>query len=236
MRIQCLALCVAVAILSAACSGSDASSADPRPGATTSAAPTTTNPTAPPAAPAPRLFDQDVLDTGTYLVDKFGTPLHVTVPATGWSTFADYALTSPEGFEVGYIGFWEVDDVTLDACHRNERANIGPSVDELVTALVAQGGMDVTEPAPIDVDGRAGQSVTLSPADVDPATCDDGVVSPWFESDGDARFYVQPSETETLWIIDIDGRRAVINVGSVIQMTPATRAQLDEMLASIRIG
>jgi hypothetical protein len=168
-------------------------------------------------------------------VDKFGTPLRVTVPA-GWSTFGDFALTSPDGFEVGYIGFWDVDDVPLDACHRNARANIGPSVGALVSALVAQRGMDVDEPAPTEVDGRVGQSLTLSPADIDPATCDDGVVSAWVETDGSARFYNGPSETETLRIIDIDGRRAVINVGSLVPMTPAVRDQLDEMLASIRIG
>ncbi len=175
------------------------------------------------------------LAAGTYLVDKFGTPLHVTVPA-GWTTFGDFVLMSPEGFEAGYLGFWDVDDVNLDACHWNGRANVGPSVDELVAGLVGQLGMDVTAPTAIEVDGRAGQAVTLSPADVDPATCDEGTVSPWFEADGDSRFYAAPGETETVWIVDVDGRRAVLNAGSVVDVTPATRAQLDEMLASIRIG
>ena len=91
-------------------------------------------------------------------------------------------------------------------------------------------------PTAIEVDGRAGQAVTLSPADVDPATCDEGTVSPWFEADGDSRFYAAPGETETVWIVDLDGRRAVLNAGSVVEVPPATRAQLDEMLASIRIG
>ena len=188
------------------------------------------------APPAPRLFDPEgPLDAGTYLVDKFDTPLHVTVPA-GWSTFGDFAVLAPEGFEAGYLGFWDVDDVNLDACHWNGRANVGPSVDELVAGLVGQLGVDVTGPVPIDVDGRAGQALTLSPADVDPVTCDAGVVSPWFEADGDSRFYAAPGESEIVWILDLDGRRALVNVGSVVEMTPVTRAQLDEMLASIRIG
>jgi hypothetical protein len=196
---------------------------------TTTAAPTS-------APPLARLFDREgTLDAGTYQVDKFGTPLQVTVPA-GWSTFGDFALLSPEGFEAGYLGFWDVDDVNLDACHWHGRANVGPSVDDLVAGLVSQHGMDVTEPTAIELDGRPGQAVTLSPADVDPATCDEGVVSPWFEPDGDSRHYAAPAETEVLWIVDLDGHRAVINTGSVAEMTPATRAQLDEMLASIRIG
>ena len=151
-------------------------------------------------------------------MDKFGTPLHVTVPA-GWTTFGDFVLMSPEGFEAGYLGFWDVDDVNLDACHWNGRANVGPSVDELVAGLVGQLGMDVTAPTAIEVDGRAGQALTMSPADVDPATCDEGPVSPWFEADGDSRFYAAPGETETVWIVDLDGRRAVLNTGSVVEVT-----------------
>ena len=140
------------------------------------------------------------------------------------------------GTQAGYLAFWDVDDVNLDACHWNGRAHVGPSVDELVAGLVGQLGMDVTAPTAIEVDGRAGQALTISPADVDPATCDEGLVSPWFEADGDSRFYAAPGETETVWVVDLDGRRAVLSTGSVVEMAPATRSQLNEMLASIRIG
>jgi hypothetical protein len=188
------------------------------------------------APPAPRLFDQaGPLDAGIYLVEKFGTPLHITVPAV-WSTFGDFALLSPEGFEAGYLGFWEFDDVKLDACHWQGRANVGPSVDELVAGLRSQLGMHVSGPTAIELDSRPGQALTLSPADVDPATCDGGVVSPWFEADGDSRFYAAPGETETVWIVDLHGRRALLNAGSVAEMAPATRMQLDKILASIRLG
>jgi hypothetical protein len=245
------ALCSILAVAVPGCGGEGESTVppSPAPAATTTAATTASSTTQPPstdaptttttaaqAAPAPPLFGQTgALAAGTYLVDKFGTPLHVTVPA-GWTTFGDFALMSPEGFEAGYLGFWDVDDVNLDACHWNGRANVGPSVDELVAGLVGQLGMDVTAPTAIEVDGRAGQAVTLSPADVDPATCDEGTVSPWFEADGDSRFYAAPGETETVWIVDLDGHRAVLNAGSVVDVAPATRAQLDDMLASIRIG
>jgi hypothetical protein len=247
LRYSCAALsCCAVALV-AGCAGDDGSSAapppttgrpavtttEPPPATTTTDAPGTTTAT-PPVAPP--LFDRaGPLEAGTYLVDKFGTPLHVTVPA-GWSTIGDFAVLSPDGFESGYLGFWAVDDVNLDACHWRGRANVGPSVDDLVAGLVGQLGMDVTEPTAIEVDSRPGQALTLSPADVDPATCDEGIVSPWFEADGDSRFYRTPTELETVWVVDLDGHRALVSAGSVVDMTPATRSQLDEMLASIRIG
>jgi hypothetical protein len=210
----------------------DATTAPPM---TTEAA--TTEPSATTSAPpTPRLFDHvGALAAGTYLVDKFDTPLRITVPA-GWSTFGDFAVLSPQGFEAGYLGFWDVVDVNVDACNWHGRANVGVSVDALVAGLVGQLGMDVTGPTAIDVDGRTGQALTLSPADVDPATCDEGLVSPWFEADGDSRFYAGPDETETVWIVDLAGRRALINAGSVVNMTPDIRAQLDEMLTSIRVG
>jgi Rieske Fe-S protein len=139
------------------------------------------------------------------------------------------------GAQAVLVTGWDVDDVNLDACQWHGRANVGRSVGELVSGLVGQLGMDVTAPASIDVDDHAGQALTLSPADVDSTTCDEGIVSPWFEADGDTRFYTAPGETETVWIVDLDGHRALLAAGSVVEMTPATRTQLDEMLASIRI-
>ena len=81
--------------------------------------------------------------------------------AAGWSTFGDFALLSPEGFEAGCLGVWDVDDVNLEACHWHGRANVGPSVDELVAGLVGQLGMDVTAPTVIELHGRAGRIVDL---------------------------------------------------------------------------
>ena len=244
LKHTCVTLsCCMAAVLASACGGSDdTTTAPPDPpttGATTATAPTTTTTPETPkptttvsGPPAPRLFDkEDPVEAGTYVVDKFGEPMHVTVPA-GWSTFGDFALLSPEGFELGYLSFWDVDDVNLDACHWNGRAKVGSSVDDLVAGLVGQLGMDVSEPTAIEVDGRAGQSLTLSPADVDPATCDEGTISPWFEADGDSRFYASPAETETVWVLDVDGHRAVITAGSVLGMTPTTRSQLDDILTS----
>ena len=44
--------------------------------------------------------------------------------------------------------------------------------------------------------------------------------SAWFEADGDSRFYAAPGETETVWIVDLDGRRALLNAGSVVEAAP----------------
>ena len=91
-------------------------------------------------------------------------------------------------------------------------------------------------PTAIEVDGRAGQARHAVAGRRRPGHLRRRAVSPWFEADGDSRFYAAPGETETVWIVDLDGHRAVLNAGSVVEVAPATRAQLDEMLASIRIG
>ncbi len=175
-------------------------------------------------------------EAGAYVIDKFGVPIRVTLPA-GWSTFGDFAVVSPAGPAAGYLAFWAVDDVNLDACHWNGRADIGPSADALVAGLVSQGGMEATEPTAIEIDGHAGQELVFSvPADLDVSMCEQGTISPWFEGDGDSRFYAAPGEREVVRVIDLNGGRALINHNVPDDISPEVSQQIQSMVTSIEIG
>jgi hypothetical protein len=206
----------------------DATSAPPTIATPTTGQPATTTDS------RPRLFDHDgELAPGTYVVDTLGRPIHITVPA-GWSTFGAFALVGPDG---SYLAFWDVADVFLDACRANSGlAGIGPTVADLVAGLGAQGGSETTDPLPLAVDGFDGTELVLSaPPSVDFASCDGGEFRVWIDDEGGDRFYSAPGEVETLWILDLDGERGVINFGSVGPMSGEAQAQIEAMLASLDI-
>jgi hypothetical protein len=205
--------------------------------ASTTTKPTTTSATMPTTTtePRPELFDDSPeVAPGNYVVDRLAVPIAITVPP-GWMTFADIALLGPDG---SYLAFWNILDVYLDACRwKLGQAGIGPTVADLVAGLVAQVGTETAEPRSIEVDGYTGTELGLSSwPSLDFAACDDGEFNLWTQPDGPERGHIVPGETETLWILDLDGSRGVINFGSFGPMTPAAGAQIADMLASLDIG
>ena len=85
----------------------------------------------------------------------------------------------------------------------------------------------------MQVDGFAGTELVVSAPLADFAACDDGVFNVWIEHSGAVRSYLQPGETETLWILDLAGTRGVINFGSFGPMSAAAKAQIEEMVGSL---
>jgi hypothetical protein len=139
-----------------------------------------------------------------------------------------------------------VDNVYTGGCHWRGTAldpPVGPTVDDLATALRAQAGPGAPAPAAVTVGGHPGKRVELSiPKGLDVTTCD---------SDGDfaifGRWYEGPSGTtgaspwtygngqhNTVYIIDVDGTRQVIDTMYLPGTSAADRAELDQIVASIR--
>jgi hypothetical protein len=118
---------------------------------------------------------------------------------------------------------------------------VGPTVDDLATALVAQGGPGTAAPRKVTIGGHPGKKVELSiPGDVDIATCDtqDGfpVFARWSGpgiSNGGPWTYGN-GQHNTVYIVDVDGTRQVINTMYLPGTSAANLAELDQILASIR--
>jgi hypothetical protein len=116
---------------------------------------------------------------------------------------------------------------------------IGPTVDDLATALLAQAGPGASPPIAVTVGGHAGKKVELSiPQDVDVTTCDsDGRFGRW--SPADQSNEAQPwtygnGQHNTVYIIDVDGKRQVIDTMYLPGTSTADRAEIDQIVASIR--
>jgi hypothetical protein len=126
-------------------------------------------------------------------------------------------------------------------CHASDGFHPGPvtTLDGLVTALTEQQGWaDVTAPTDVTVNGYAGMRFQrTAPADRIGCNTNDAPFRSW-ETDGVGGtdyFWYQPSEIETLLVLDLKGTIIIITtVTSDDREDPAT-APLAAMLDSVRI-
>ncbi|MGS0688831.1 hypothetical protein ACVBEQ_27400 [Nakamurella sp. GG22] len=193
------------------------------------------------AAVPPPLFDGSPdITAGTYSLDLRGVPMQITIPA-GWVRHEDFYLTAgPEDTSDGFVAFFDVTDVYKDPCNWIAgKAEIGPTVDDLVAGLQAQPGLQTSAPEPLNVDGLTGTELTFStPADLDLSTCYTGTFALWTIASGgptDRQISSTPGDTGTVWILDLNGKRGVISFGSD-EPTSDTSAQIKEMVGSLTIG
>ncbi len=181
------------------------------------------------------------LAPGTYRAD-FVT---YTLPA-GWTSFAGDTILKgnsdpPKGMAVGT---WRnIGIVYHDPCHwRTTGGSIGPTVDDLVTALLAQTRSSTATPADVTIDGYSGKQIDLMvPLDVkfdapsSASLCDDGQYKPWtIPPDGD-RYNQGPGQHDLLDILDVNGHTLVIDRVFYPANTAADLAELQAIFDAIRI-
>lgn len=179
-----------------------------------------------------------------------GAPrLIFTVPATGWWG-GDYnvrkgALTASLNSVTVAMTPWKVANLYADPCHRRSGGlldpPVGPTVDDLASALVEQAREAPSTVSDVVLDGYPGKKVELSwPDGLDVATCDIWagdvrVYGRWLEvPDGTGGHSFGNGQRNTVYILDLDGLRAVIDTLSMPIASQADLAELEQLVASIR--
>ncbi len=174
-----------------------------------------------------------------------GPPLEmeITVPA-GWQASnhfrvifpsgeggIDAAVRGPDGagLVLGWTNNWVGlnSDPCLPVWHVRPDIPVGPTVDDFVDAVVAHPALEVSDPTDVELGDHRGRLLTLTgPSDIS------GCLNwrPW-----DPGFYVQGRDNIWhIWVIDVDGFRVLI-VAQYFAGTPADiKADLGEMVQSIR--
>ena len=143
-------------------------------------------------------------------------PLTVTIPAPGWDGDEGGGIlikNSGEPGGAGMIIFAQQESYVFgDPCNWATTIPDAPvtTVDEFVAALSSQPSRNASEPVDITLGGYTGKSITLHiPDDADFSQCDDGTFASW--SCGDPAepipcgFHMGPGETDTEYILDVDG-------------------------------
>jgi len=172
-----------------------------------------------------------------------------TIPAAGW--YAPF-----EAWRIGknvtggsdlfdlYVTPHFAGNTYTGGCHwrGTERdPPVGPTVDDLATALFAQAGPGASPPTAVTVGGLPGKKVELSiPEDIDVTTCDsDGDFPIFGRFVSDRGFGAQPythgnGQHNTFYIVDVAGTRQVIDAMYLPGTSAADRAEQDQIVASIR--
>jgi hypothetical protein len=197
----------------------------------------------PAPTPTPILLgtgDLASLVPGTYVTQEFLVPVTLTVPA-GWEGhvggpyFVDLGRTAgPE-----LVGIAIFDTVYTDPCDFTKGPmdpSPGPSVDDLVTALVGLPELDVSTPTDITIDGYRGKQLTITaPSDVAGCTLSpEGNLRVW-ELPLGAPYGMNRGQSDRLIILDVEGQRIVIITPLLPAQSAATNAEIQAVLDSIRL-
>jgi len=218
-----------------------------------------------PSDPSPTPTVQDVmelekfapLEPGTYFIDPDAdptTPLRVLyeVPVEGWSMWIGASKPADDG-HVG-VSITTVTNLVRHGCRDHSPADppVGPSVDDLTTALSDLAPFEVTSPAKdVTIYGYSGKYLELTVPDLPVegqgddrrfTGCMEGTLKSWIAptlvARGGYAFYgynVEPGRTEKFWILDVDGTRLVIEANWSPASPRKDVAEMRAILDSIRI-
>ena len=180
-------------------------------------------------------------------------------PPLLWS-IVDYTITIPEGWK-GHTGHYLskyedvdetrglsiypvlVDEIYADPCEgeRGPTVAVGPEVNDLVDALLAQPGTVATEPVQTTIGGRPATRVDLEvPKGADLRSCFLADYGPpglqiWFSDPSDKYFVLMPGYTAGVYVVDVDGERQVFLTQHGPAASDEDLRELQSMLDSIRI-
>lgn len=194
------------------------------------------------------------LEAGTtYFLDDLwyvgSADLILTVPATGWlhasgGNLAKDLLADPVGpvfAEVLITPWWRARNLTADPCHWRSGGEldppVGPTADDLATALVEQAAGNASAPTDVTVGGYPGKRLELSlPAGLDMATCDGGEFFRWWDEigSGEKGGYPPNNQSNIVYILDVGDMRAVIDTLYTPDASEADLAEAEQLIASMR--
>jgi len=221
------------------------------PGVLEPGAPTSQPTEQPTASPAPSptstftpiLPDGRALSAGRYGIRVPGSDVTAVVTLDGSWTSGGYYIMNPPAF-TRQVSFWTVGNVYDDICDAATGGlptssnlplpAIGPTVADLVSALDAQVNTDMSRPVDVTVGGFTGKRVTMLIADPYEHCIGDQNARPmWVDPAGEPQRGLQQGDPDTIWIVDVAGRRVVIVTNQNPEDDEVTTATIDAVIDSI---
>jgi hypothetical protein len=197
-----------------------------------------TTPPSPAPSPTPPVLIGDELEAGTYRVTRLdGVEATITVP-DGWQNVQSYGVgqevDGPESFTAVVMWDMEAGRVYADPCQWQDGYvdPLGPTVDDLAAALADQPQRGDAVPVDVSIDGYRGKMIELTvPTDINLADCWSGTFRSW-----EGRFHQGPGQVDRIYILDVDGRRVVIDAHFLPGTSEAARAEQQAIVESIQLA
>ena len=230
----------------------------PRQAPTSGGPPPPTPSALPSSAATSEPIPEGVLSGGTYRLTPFSSAptmfFDATVPA-GWGGVPSWGILAPGGSEAPSglgIGLMRADGLFRDPCHWDLDGTgtytqigdivVGPTVNDLVTALHTNSAYSSSTPKPVTIGGYAGQQLDLQlPSDVDFASCDvatgtsSGVYFV-FSGNESGLFAQGPGNRWQVSVLDVAGRRVILVVDDYAGTPPAVRAAAQTIVNTLVIS
>jgi hypothetical protein len=188
----------------------------------------------PTATSTPGPLGTQSLAPGRYAVPGFSAGISVAVPAGGWSSNNDWVVIGPRGNEEPdgmAIRFFMASALYEDPSS-NRLLEVGPSVDDLVQAILGHPAYEASGPTDVAIDGFAGQMVELSiPADAE-LTNDQFLI--FADEDGGGVWGWAPGQTFELYIVEVNGTRLIIDAFHYPDTPESDLAALRSVVESVQ--
>jgi hypothetical protein len=191
----------------------------------------TLDPTVSAPAPTPLAIPaQGELVPGSYVLTTVA-PLRITftVPAAGWQkNVAPNAIWT--GNSEGRVGFGTVDNLYADPCATvltQRDPPVGPSVDDLASALANLPGLDSGTVVDATFAGRPAKLVEIV-ATIEQVDCGLDGYALWDEVPFD-------EGRNRVFVLDVDGTRLAVHAVERPALTQVLRNELQQILDSVRI-
>ncbi len=202
------------------------------------------------AVPMPYDDSFDEVGPGTYLIDPDkdpATPLRVEyeIAHEGWSSWPGAVKFDGRGHVA--LTATTVENLMTDACDDHTPADppVGPTADDLATALAALEPFEVTSPPrAVTRYGYPGVHLQLTVPDIPvsgeqfTSCATGGKLQSWISPVLVGAFYgynAEPGRVEDFWILDVDGTRVALITTTGPSSPTQNVGELEEILDSVRI-
>lgn len=197
-----------------------------------------------PTGPIPTVAEGP-LEPGRYVLEAYDPAFNASHRITievpdGFEGYVDgtKVLRAGDFFGSTGVSLYDVGSTFADACDWKGTQTPISSGDELVATLAGQQGLSPTSPTDVVVSGFAGTNMEITlPSETAIDQCSGRRMQAWaVQGDGTGHIWLNNAgQHDLLWILDVDGVPLVIAAELAPTASAQERAELEQMVESIRI-